>query len=181
MAKCIKIDNLSSIKGQKVFLDANIWVYLFCEISYTKPWLIKKYSSAFHFLLKNKVGIFIDFSIMSEFVNRYLRIAFSNYKELKNIKKMGYKDYRKTDDFREAWENVSNIVNERILPNSTIVNYEYDNFSLSNLLKVNNLDVDFNDNHIVNLCSSNNLALLTHDGDFKNSDITVITANNVYR
>ena len=39
-------------------------------------------------------------------------------------------------------------------------------------------EMDFNDIIIRNVCSSNNLILVTDDGDFKNcSNITILTAN----
>lgn len=181
MAECIKTNDLSAIKGEKIFFDANIWMYIFCEIANSKKDLVNKYSTTFRNLLKTKNPIFIDLTIISEFVNRYLRIAFSNYVKGNQLKGFTYKrDYRKTDDFKEAWENVCNIVKNKILLKANTVNFEYDKSSFAELLKADNLDADFNDNHIMNLCRLNNMYLLTHDGDFKNSDINIITANQYY-
>ena len=181
MAEYIKTNNISVVKDKKVFFDTNIWIYIFCEIANSKKYLVNKYSATFSNLLRAGNPIFIDLAVISEFVNRYLRISFSNYKAKNNLNDFEYKkDYRKTDDFKEAWENVCNIVKNRILLKVNTVNFKYDKSSLKELLNSNNLDTDFNDNHIINLCRTNNMYLLTHDGDFKNTDINIVTENQYY-
>lgn len=177
----IKTEDIASVKNKRIFFDANIWIFLFCEIADSNKYLVNKYSATFRFLLKAGTPIFIDFVVISEFVNRYLRIAFSNYIRKKHLTNFKYKkNYRQTDDFAEAWKNVCNIVNNQMLSKANTINFEYDKPSLENLLDSNNPDTDFNDNHIMNLCRTNNLYLLTHDGDFKNSDINIITENQYY-
>jgi len=183
MAEYIKTDRLSTVKDKKIFFDANIWMYIFCEIGNYKERLIRKYSSSFSYFLKNNTSIFIDLAVISEFVNRYLRIAYSNYIKKNNltITNLDYKkDYRKTDDFKEAWKNVCNIINNRILPKANAVNFEYDRNTLTNLLNSDKPDTDFNDNHIMNLCRTKDMYLFTHDGDFKNTDINIISENQYY-
>jgi predicted nucleic acid-binding protein len=39
-------------------------------------------------------------------------------------------------------------------------------------------DSDFNDQVITTLCQSRGLSLVTHDADFRDRGLTVITANN---
>ncbi len=183
MAIFIKTDNLADVKDEKIFFDANIWMYIFCEIGNYNNNLTKKYSTSFSYFLKNKTSIFIDITVISEFVNRYLRIAYSNYIRTNNLNNKDYdykKDYRVSDDFKEAWENVCNIVNNRILLTSTPINFEYDRTSITALLDSNNNDSDFNDNHITNLCRTKDMYLFTHDRDFKNSGINIITENRHY-
>ncbi|MCG9128943.1 hypothetical protein JT359_15240 [Candidatus Poribacteria bacterium] len=38
--------------------------------------------------------------------------------------------------------------------------------------------LDFNDQIIAEICKENGLILVTHDGDFKSQDITILTDNN---
>ena len=183
MAVYIKTDNLDAVKDKKVFFDTNIWIYIFCEIGNYNNRLVRRYSSSYSYFLKNNTAIFIDLTVISEFVNRYMRIAYSNYVEKNSLKKRDFdykKDYRKSEDFKEAWENVCNIVNNSILLKADAINFNYDRITLNSLLNPNNIDTDFNDNHITNLCRSNDMYLLTHDADFKNSDINVITGNKRY-
>ena len=183
MAEYIKTDELSKVKGKNIFFDANIWMYIFCEIGNTKEFLTRKYSSSLRYFHKNNTSIFIDYAVISEFVNRYLRIAYSNYVKSNNLDKKDYdykKDYRLTDDFKEAWKNVCNIVNKRILTIASPVNFEYDKNTLTSLLNSDRFDLDFNDNHIMNLCRTKDMYLFTHDGDFKNSGINIISENRYY-
>ncbi|MCK5202189.1 MAG: hypothetical protein KAR21_27740 [Spirochaetales bacterium] len=183
MSKYIKTENISQINKEKVFFDANIWIFIYCEIANSKKIKIDKYSRVFKSLIKAGNPIVIDLAIISEFVNRYLRIAYSNHLRKNKLKSKAFdykRHYRITDDFNEAWENVCNIVNHRILPYAEISNFEYNQKSLGALLDSTKLDTDFNDNHIMNLCRRNKMYLLTDDGDFKKSGINVISANQNY-
>ncbi len=183
MAKYVKTSNLSAVKDEKVFVDANIWLYIFSKGRNPDNYLGKRYSSSFKYFLKNKTSIFIDLAVISEFANRYLRITHSNYMNKNGLKKIDCdykKNYRKTDDFKEEWKNMCNIITNKILSKVNTVNFEYAKSSLVDLLNPDNLNADFNDNHIMNLCRTNNMYLLTHDGDFKNTDINIITENQCY-
>ncbi len=181
MADLLNANDFSRFKNKKIFFDTNIWMYIFCEIANSQEYFVNKYSTIFNNLLKSKTLIFVDFAVISEFVNSYLRISFNNYNRKNKLKNQDYKrDYRKTDDFREAWENVCNIVNNKILSIAKTINFEYNKISIKGLLNSKNLETDFNDNHIVNLCKTNNIYLLTNDGDFKDADINIITANSFF-
>ncbi len=182
MATVVKTKDIDILnKNSKILFDANIWIYLFCDIANYNEFLKVKYSAAFKMLLKNRFSIFIDFSVMSEFVNRYLRIAYNNYRNGNGLSdEFKYKQYRKTDDFKEAWKNVCNIVRNKILPYASTVNFEYNKDSLLELLNLDNYNTDFNDNHIINLCRANNMYLLTNDADFMDTSIKIITENQNY-
>jgi len=174
-------DSLLSLKNKKIFLDANIWIYIFCEIGGSSKFYVDKYSKGFFILLKSKNKIYTDLTILSEFINRYLRIAFDKYKKNNKLESFDYKNgYRKTTDYEEAWTTVCNIVCKNILSNSQIVNSEYDQSSIKKLLGEDQLGTDFNDNHIVNLCEIENMFLMTNDADFKNTNLNVITENKAY-
>ena len=176
-----RTDRLLSLKNKKILLDANIWTYIFCEIGGTSKFYVHKYSKGFFILLKSQNKIYTDLTILSEFVNRYLRISFVNYKKRKKLGAFDYKkDYRKTTDYEEAWTTVCNIVREKIISNSEIINSEYDQNSIKKLLREDQLGTDFNDNHIVNLCEIEDMFLMTNDADFKNTNLNVITENSAY-
>ncbi len=184
MGIVIKTYEIHKIReNSKIFFDTNIWMFIFCEIGSYKKYFVDEYSSAYKKILKTSHLIFIDIMVLSEFVNRYLHIAHSNYTKQNNlkIKDCEYKkDYRKTDDFKEAWENVCNIVKNNILPHTNVANFQYNGASLETLFDDDSFDTDFNDNHIINLCLKNNIYLLTNDKDFKNAGINIITENRRY-
>ena len=174
---------MKKINESKVFFDTNIWIFIYCEIANSNRFKVNKYSRAFSTLRRSGNPIFTDITIISEFVNRYLRIAYYNYLQKEDLKQKDCdfkRGYRITSDFSEAWKNVCNIVNNRILPFTEIINIEYNRKSLGELLDPLIVDTDFNDTHIINLCKVNNMHLLTDDGDFKNSGIRVISENQKY-
>lgn len=181
MAEYIRTNSISSIKSKKVFFDTNIWLYMFCEIGDYKDWLIRKYAYAFQYILKNDILIYTDFSIISEFVNRYLRMQFEQYKTKEKDFTLNYKkNYRNTDDFKEAWENICIIIKESILEISNIINYNHTDCSISTILDPANFDIDINDSHIITICKENDMYLMTNDRDFKDAGINIISANKSY-
>ena len=176
-----RIDRLPSLKNKKILFDANIWIYIFCEIGESSKFYVHTYSKAFFILLKSKNTIYTDLTVLSEFINRYLRIAFANYKEREGLQYFDYKKkYRKTADYKEAWTAVCDIVSNKILSKSQIINSEYNHTSIKKLLRDDQCETDFNDNHIVNLCEIEKMYLMTNDSDFKNTNLNVITENKVY-
>ncbi len=177
----LRLDDIPGMKSNKIFFDANIWIYLFCEIANSKEYLVRKYSKAFSEVLRSDKIIFTDIMIMSEFINRYLRIAYYNYKTINNLSAFDYKkDYRNTNDFSEALKTVYNIVKSKILPKTEIANYQYDKSSFITLLNEKEHDMDFNDTHVITVCSQNNMCLLTHDSDFRNCDVSIISCNRLF-
>ena len=170
----------SSPSVQKdIFVDTNIWMYLFGNIGKTNNRLVKKYSYLFNNLRKSKAIFHTDVSVISEFVNRYLRIAYYIY--CRNNGDCDFKkDYRKTSDYKNAWDSVCHIVNHQILSIAKPIDAHYDSLEMKTILKKGNFDRDFNDNHIVFLCKKKKLVLFTHDGDFKSAGINIISENNIY-
>ena len=90
------------------------------------------------------------------------------------------KDYKKIDDFKDSLKEVYSIVKKNILPYSIIFNSCYDKDSLIKLLDKNDYLTDFNDKHIEKICNEDDIYLLTHDGDFKQSSINIVSFNAVY-
>ena len=57
----------------KLFLDANIWFYLYGPQKPGNRW-VRIYSTVFNGILNAKSQIFIDVLVVSEFINRYARL-----------------------------------------------------------------------------------------------------------
>lgn len=73
MAKYVDTGHLYAVKDKKVFVDANIWIYIFSNGQNPDNHLGKRYSSSFKYFLKNKTSIFIDLAVISEFANAITR------------------------------------------------------------------------------------------------------------
>ncbi len=106
----IDIQTHTPSKSEHYILDTNIWLFLYCSIGNYKRSTIKKYSSFYNKLLKADSTLYTTSLILSEFINRYLRIdcRFNNV----HIKK--YKsDYRPSQAFSETFKIIEQTVKEK--------------------------------------------------------------------
>jgi len=181
MAKRIKTQEISNITNSSIFFDANIWMYLFCPIGGYKPGLVNAYTRCFASILKSDNKIYTDFTVISEFVNAYLRLAGSLYRIQENINKFNYKrDFRGTTEYKDALRDAYTMVKSNILKKAVVCNRNYDLSSMQSLADETDLNCDFNDRHIVSLCNENRMYLLTHDGDFQQTNVDLISHNSIY-
>lgn len=177
MAERIRIENIGDLRNKAVFFDANIWMYLFCPLGNSSPAIIRAYSRGFAKM--NKANpIFTDLTVLSEFINRYLRMAGNEFKIRNNLDRLDYKrDFRGTTEYREALSEVYSTVKNRILKSAKVHSTLYSNDSITELLDEKELELDFNDQHITKVCQDNGFYLVSHDGDFKGSDINIVSFN----
>lgn len=180
MALRINLNDINSLEEKEIFLDTNIWIYLFCSIVGKRKFIADNYAKAFKVLIHSKQKLWTDISVLSEFVNRYLRDAFGIYKT-NNGKGEGFqykRDYQKTDDFKENLQSVVSTVKNKILAKASVANLAYENEDMEEL--IGNLEdrlIDFNDLHIERLCEKNGFMLLTNDGDYAGSSLDIISGN----
>ncbi len=167
MAARYSLSNIEALQGRKVFFDANILIYIFwptgsfdCE---------RKYSSAYGKLVKQRNELVIDFMVLSEFINRAMRIEHGKY--LTDHPLLVYKKYRDSSDGKESLSDIYTLVNDEILQRFSVIGKTYLKADIQSFLHVDTLD--FNDKAIVPLCADNNLILLTNDRDFAGSDIEI--------
>lgn len=159
-------------RQDKLFLDANIWLYLYGPPkprSYWKP----LYSRVFNRILRAKSLIYIDVLVVSEFINAYARLKWRAH-----ASHLAYfKDFRNSPDFKPVAQNIASRV-KQIMKHCARIESGF------TLLPVNDLlsdyttgDSDFNDQVITELCKSKGFTLITNDSDFKTQEIPILTAN----
>lgn len=174
----LRLEQANQLQNIKIFFDANIWLFLHCPQGGYNQDIINNYSSYYASLLNSSNSIYTDIMVLSEVTNRYLRISYSIYIGPNSQRRYDYKrDYQRTSDFKSAYKEIKNIVLNKIIPHTEITNPQYTRDTLEALWEDNPEILDFNDKHIINLCKENRLYLLTHDADFKNSDIDIISSN----
>ncbi|MDR1285423.1 MAG: PIN domain-containing protein [Campylobacteraceae bacterium] len=151
-------------KDYKIFFDANILIFLFAP-SFISTKKHKQYSYIFNILLENKNEIYVNSVVISEFINRCLRIDFE--KKFPNKSKRNYKkDYRNSNDYKEIFNIILKQLEKFFQLGAIQIN---DNFSTFNISKeCKNTNLDFNDLIIAKNVLDNNLKLLTDDKDFNN-------------
>ena len=168
MAGKYKLQDISKLDGRKIFVDANVLIYLFWPTG-VFSWE-NNYASAFAQLLKQKNQMSVDFYVLSEVINRMIRTE--HKKQQPNVH---YKDFRNSTEGQDALTDIYLVVKESILTQFNMIGKLYEKNELENFLVVDELD--FIDKSTVSICQENNLILFTNDRDFKNTDIEVLTGN----
>ena len=78
--------NIQSITNKKIFLDANILIYLFGFGTPTSANWENQYATLYSKLNKQNNIFVVDYIVISEFVNRAIRIEYDNYLISNNLK-----------------------------------------------------------------------------------------------
>ena len=112
--------------------------------------------------------------VATEIVNRYCRQAFEVYKNSfprRERHLIKYKrDFRNTEDFRKAHEDILEILENDIKDISRFV--PITEIDLDHAICTPCLD-DLNDNIIVNIAERQNAIIVSHDRDFLNIERTI--------
>lgn len=162
-------------KGDKIFIDTNILIFLFSPSSMPKnsqQQKISKYSDILNNVRKNENEIFVSSLVISEFINRYLRLDFNKKKE--QSKTMDYKkDYRNNVEGRKAFDMAMKQLEKfYTLTSAKHIGDGFESVEFSAFSEKSNLD--FNDVIIAEIVKSNGLRILTDDNDFKAMGVDIV-------
>lgn len=157
--------------SDNVFLDTNILIFLFSpDFVSSKEYQVDRYSKIFEKLIENNSSIYINSLVVSEFLNRCLRIDFNkNFQDNSNTK--DYKnDYRGSVEYKKTLATLLKELNKMF--NVFKIKQLEDGFSNFNTIAEfkNSTELDFNDLIIARNVIDNSLKLLSDDGDFDNYD-----------
>jgi predicted nucleic acid-binding protein len=170
------------------FVDANIWIYAMQDDSLLNRYELLYFNFFYKIIdseLTVKPKILLPVLLFSEIVNSYLRnIALPEYKAeqgIHNSVSFNFKkDYRFTSHYKNSYKKVCDDI--MALRDSII--FISDNSIIddpTSLLDSNIGEFDFNDYFYYQLCKEhqkeNKIIILTNDGDFRFSDIPIITLN----
>ena len=75
--KAVSVRNYHFKSQDKLFLDANIWLYIYAPQNPKSYW-VNVYSKAFGRILTAKSCIYIDILVISEFINAYARLKMAH-------------------------------------------------------------------------------------------------------
>ncbi len=168
MATNYKLQDYANLSGKDVFVDANVLIYLFWPTGQHS--FEANYARVFRNLLRQGNSLYVDFLVISEVVNRVLRIE---HQKLNSNQK--FKDFRNSQDGKDVISDIYLIVQNEILSSFKIIGKSFNKSDIEGFLIVEQLD--FVDKATVSICSENNLVLLTNDRDFKNSGLDILTGN----
>ena len=161
-------------KDETILIDTNIWLYLYpppCNPRY--EWATK-YSRAIRNLKEAEAIAVLDPIVMSEYLNAYSRIVWKGeFKE----QYPNFKKFRQSKDFHALTPTLLTHA-KGIIDFSTVHSVASNHLDLDQTL--NNFvsgNIDFNDSLFVDICRQRSFKLMTHDGDFNQGGIELITAN----
>ena len=166
-------DQLTDIKDRGIFFDANILIYLFWPTGAQE--CVKTYSSLYNSLLKLNTTCYVDFIIVSEFVNRTIKLEYNNYlwRTNREFADYPYKKYRDSQDGKDILTDIYMIIEGSILGNFQVIGKGFNEKEIRESLQVDCLD--FSDKAIEMICKENDFVLLTNDSDFRFSDIDILS------
>lgn len=165
--------------GDCFFFDNNVWMFLFSPISNANQWQQRVYSGLLRQIQSARATIFINSLVVSEYVNRSLRLAHSLWAQRQaksGVRFLDFKrDFRPTEDF----ENAKKEISVEMLDILSITERKPDDFNALNLDEILGAKgMDFNDAYYANFCKLNRLILVTDDRDLQHTplDIVVLTS-----
>ena len=142
------------LEDRTFFFDTNVLLYLF--YTQTIDTVVRQYTSLFSRMLKQKNELFIDNTILSEFINRAIRLEYNN-----SGLPIEFKEYRDSDEGQRITERVYRIIRNVILARFKIDNETWKDADIERLLIVDSLD--YNDKAIAHLCALKGHVLVTND------------------
>ena len=164
--------NYNFTSQHKLFLDANVWVYLYGPQGQEQS-KVNVYSRTFRHILNAKSQIYIDVLALSEFINTYARLKWRS----STPPIPPFKVFRNSHRFKPVAKDIATEVNQ-IMKHCLRIESEFETLEISDLLKDYAVGgSDFNDQVITELCKNNGFMLITDDGDFRTQEIPILTAN----
>ena len=178
-AKVNNVKDYEAKTGGSYFFDNNIWMLLFAGIAGAHMDKQRKYSRLLQDIRNRDGIIFISSLILSEYINRSLRLYYEQWIVSNNkIRAVtDYKrDYRGSEDYKTALKSVISEV-EDILSISERRPDDFNSIDINTVLKDMSTDSDFNDSYYVELCDKNKMILVTDDKDLVNTskNINIVT------
>lgn len=163
-----RLQDATQLQGRHIFVDANVLIYLFWPTG--SHHFEQNYARVFRTLLTQGNPLYVDFLVISEVINRVLRIE-----HLKLNSNVSFKNFRDSQDGKDTLDDIHTIIKGNILNRFNVEGKIFNNQEMENLMVIN--DLDFVDKATVSLCAEKSLVLLTNDRDFKNSGLDILTGN----
>ncbi|MFN6378238.1 MAG: hypothetical protein ACK4WD_03120 [Flavobacteriales bacterium] len=175
MATIYKLNQINQLAGRNIFFDANVLIYIFWPTG-TNGWQ-SSYSTAYNHLLRQGNQLSLEFRVVSEIINRIHRIEYENHLKRNGIqsKALRYKTYRDSAEGVSVLNDIYVILENDVLPHFEVIGKSFNKDEIMNFLVADYLD--FADKAIAQICSENNLVLLTNDIDYSSTSLEVLTSN----
>lgn len=167
--------NISSLykfnSDDRILVDANILLFVFCPLS-TSDNKIDTYTDILETMKVSNSKLYICSTVISEFINRWLRMDFDKNLQDEQKSKNFKKDYRGSGRYKT----VLNQILKQIKKLHESYNVEQINDTFSNFdiqTSYANKENDFNDLLVAHISKKYDLKILSDDKDFQSLDVKV--------
>lgn len=165
--------------ADKVYLDANAWIYAFNPFNGQNQNLVKVYSELLKDLISSKCEIYYCSLVLSEIVNTCLRISYETHLAENNLtkKELKFKQYRSTEECSDALQMMGIYlrflyrVGQPLYRDATLCGY------MDVIDKFTATPSDINDIIIAHTCKNKGISVITHDTDMASTQVDIITFN----
>lgn len=175
----IDVGSHSFSGAERLFFDANIWLFLYGPTIGYRSRQISLYADAWKRIRRAKSAVYIDALVISEFINRFSRLEYDQTANM-NQRYRKFKDFRKSPDFQPIANDIASQV-QRILAYAHQCGSCFESIDLNAMMnEYSQGAADFNDLVIAELCMKNQFTLLTDDADFNlpvSKGLSLMTAN----
>lgn len=174
MSDILDIRTYSFTRDDRLFPDANVWLSV-CGPFTRQDWRTPVYGHALRAIRSAGAQIFLDVLVLSEFLNTFARWE---YQQLPPERKLSdFKSFRKSGLFEPIAKDIAGEA-RRMIARTTRCDSLFESLNVAALIDEYEAgQSDFNDQVIREICRANGFTLITHDADFKNSGIRILTAN----
>lgn len=169
-----QISTYAFIPGDKLLLDTNVWFSIYGPV--TPDWKTAVYSRALREMISANCDVYVDVLILSEYINRYARLRHNILRYTVGIEP-DFKKFRSSSDFKPIAADIGGDV-KQIMKHCDTIESDLPACDINALIdEFEKADSDFNDQILAELCKRRNLKLVTHDADFKDRGLKILTAN----
>lgn len=176
MSNAIDITVHKFAETDKLFFDTNIWLSLYGPQGAPNDPRTQIYSNALAKAMRAKSQIWVDVLVVSEFINRFARIEY-DIQYPNRSHRPDFKRFRNNPDFQPIGQAIAAAVRS-ILKLAARIESGFSVIDINVLLtEFETSPRDFNDQILTGLCLANNLILVTHDSDFKDKGVNILSAN----
>ena len=173
--KAIPVKQHNFTSKDKLFLDANIWLYLYCPQG-SRRFRVNTYSDVFDRILDASSRIYIDVLVLSEFINTFARQEYALAKDGLELAKQerelteqeyelvkshlsSFKNFRSSPDFELIAQGIAAAV-KQIMKHCSRVESCFTILEMDALIADYDIgNFDFNDQVITEICKNNGFTL----------------------
>lgn len=169
----MNLSNLYAFNSEdKILVDANILLFVFCPLS-TNENKIDTYTDMLQALNDSNSKLYLCSTVVSEFINRWLRLDFKKHMQDKDNSKDFKKDYRKSARYKTVIQQILKQI-RKLQENYNIdqINDAFENFDIQHAY--NEKENDFNDLLIAHISNKYDLKVLSDDRDFENLNVELV-------